>query len=168
MVMELLLGASRDSDGFSTLPRASASFRAERPWAVTAWLWSSLALVVGMLLTVALSLEQRRRVEAEQGVEFEARAQRRYDALHAQLQACGLLARTVQALYMTSQDVTPREFDHIYLNLRPRERFPSLLALAYAEREFRAGGERFITTRVAPLLGNERVGVLHPPQHFLP
>lgn len=111
----------------------------------------------GILLTAAISLEQQRRVDAEQRLAFEGLATRGYEALQAQLEACGLLSRTVQTLFLTSEEVTADEFEHIYLNLRPRERFPSLLALTYAERRLGPDGEQFITTRVAPLRGNERV-----------
>ena len=129
----------------------------ERPWAAAAWAWSLLALLAGILLTVAISLEQQRRVGAQQRQAFESLAERGYAALQAQLEACGLLSRTVQTLFMTSERVTAQEFELIYSNLRPRERFPSLLALTYAERRRDANGDRFITTRVVPVQGNERV-----------
>ena len=157
MVMGLPLGTSKDIDGFSTSPRSAASVPAIRPWAVTAWLWSVTALLAGILLTAAISLEQQRRADAEQRLAFDGLAVRGFEALRAQLEACGLLSRTVQTLFMTSEEVTLEEFEHIYQNLRPRERFPSLLALTYADRQMMADGEHFITTRVAPLQGNERL-----------
>ena len=157
MVMGLLLGTSKDVDGFSTSPRSTASVPAVRPWAVTAWIWSLTALLAGILLTAAISREQQRRMDAEQRLAFDGLAQRGFEALQAQLEACGLLSRTVQTLFMTSEEVTAEEFERIYQNLRPRERFPSLLALTYADRRLGTDGEHFITTRVAPLQGNERV-----------
>ena len=49
----------------------------------------------------------------------------------------------------------------MYANLRPREQFPSLQALAYAERRGDPrGGLRYPTTLVAPLAGNEALGGL--------
>ncbi|WP_232227547.1 bifunctional diguanylate cyclase/phosphodiesterase [Aerolutibacter daejeonensis] len=151
------MGTSKDVDGFSTSPRSTASVPAVRPWAVTAWVWSLTALLAGILLTVAISREQQRRVDAEQRLAFDGLAQRGFEALQTQLEACGLLSRTVQTLFMTSEEVTALEFEHIYENLRPRERFPSLLALTYADRRMMPDGEHFITTRVVPLQGNERV-----------
>lgn len=155
--MGLLLGASKDSDGFSNTLQSPAAQAGRRPWAITVWLWSAGALLAGTLLTGVLTLQQQRRLDAEQVRAFENVAQRGYDALRTQLEACGLLARTVQTLFLTSQTITEPEFRNLYDNLQPRDRFPGLLALAYADRFIANDGEHFITTRVVPLAGNERV-----------
>lgn len=152
-----LLGTSKEFDGFSTSQRSVASVQDERPWGVTVWAWSLAALLVGIVLTTVVTVAQQRRLDAEQRQAFDAMADRGYEALRAQLDACGMLARTVQTLFLTSEQVTAQEFDDIYANLNPRERFPGLLALAYAERRPTPEGDRFITTRVVPLAGNERV-----------
>ena len=127
-------------------------------------LWGVAALLIGLSLSVlAAWLHHAALAESERN-EFEQRAERSFDAVELQLKSCGLLVRSVQALFLASEEVTAREFDSIYHNLRPRDLFPSLQAIAYAERlvteanpESPVPHERFITTLVAPTLGNERV-----------
>ena len=63
-------------------------------------------------------------------------------AVQSQLQNCGLLVRTVQALFLASDQVTSREFDSIYSNLRPHDLFPSLQAMAYSERRVEPESDR--------------------------
>ena len=150
------MGASSDFDGLSS-PAQADSGTAGPPWSAAAWLWSLLALALGVTLSLWLAGQQQRRHAADEAVAFQSVAARSHDALVQQLEACGWLVRSVQTLFLTSDDVTPREFDNVYANLRPHERFPSLLALAYAQREARADGEHFITTLVAPRAGNARV-----------
>ncbi len=127
------------------------------PWIAGAWIWSLLAFLLGAGLSLWVASQQQRRHDAEQMAAFRSVAERSYAALGQHLDACGWLVRSVQTLFLASDDVTPEEFGTVYTNLRPRERFPSLRALVYAHREVRADGEHFITTHVAPSLGNERV-----------
>ena len=129
-----------------------------------AWLWSVAALVVGLSLAVLAALLHHTELAKAERDQFEHRAERSFDAVEMQLKSCGLLVRSVQALFMASDEVTDREFDNIYANLRPRELFPSLQAIAYAERvttgasaEDPVPREHFITRLVAPKLGNERL-----------
>src|SRR5690606_39968772 len=67
------------------------------------------------------------------------------------LRTCEMLARSVQSLFLASAEVEPDEFDNLYENLRPRQRFPSLQAVAYAER---GDDGHYLTTLVAPSAGN--------------
>lgn len=121
-----------------------------------AWLWSLGALVVGLGLSLlAASVHSHSLARSEQ-VRLERLAERSFDSLESKLQTCGLLLRSVQALFLSSDDVTAEEFAAMYSNLRPREQFPSLQAIAYAERrvEEGTGVEHYVTTLVAPLSGN--------------
>ena len=121
-----------------------------------AWLWSLGALVVGLGLSLlAASVHSHSLARSEQ-VRLERLAERSFDSLESKLQTCGLLVRSVQALFLSSDDVTAEEFAAMYSNLRPREQFPSLQAIAYAERrvEEGTGVEHYVTTLVAPLSGN--------------
>jgi CHASE1-domain containing sensor protein len=77
--------------------------------------------------------------------------------LRNQLHACEALARAVQTVFQSSGQVTAQEFAHVYANLRPRERFPSLQALAFARREPRPDGDHYITELVAPEDGNRAI-----------
>lgn len=88
--------------------------------------------------------------------------QRQVDLAHAalaqQLENAGLLVRTVQALFLASEEVTPDEFELIYRTIDPRSAFPSLLAFAYAHRVPEPGQpDRYPTRMVAPLEGNESI-----------
>ncbi len=65
--------------------------------------------------------------------------------------------RAVQTLFLASDEVTRAEFANFYSNMRPREQFPSLLALAYAQRESGPNGDHYVTRWVEPQTGNEAV-----------
>ena len=129
-----------------------------------AWLWSLGALVVGLLLSLLAGWTHHEALlKSEHGL-LERRAERSFDALEMQLKSCALLVRSVQALFLASDEVNAREFESIYSTLRPRELFPSLQAMAYSTRletqpsaREPAPRVRFITTLVAPTAGNERL-----------
>jgi diguanylate cyclase (GGDEF)-like protein/PAS domain S-box-containing protein len=155
------LGASPDSDGFpdgfqSALPDAPARPRRIAP-IVPPWAWSLLALLLGLGLTVWASSLQHRRVVEQREADFAQAAREGTDAVAAGLQACGRLLRAVQTVFIASQDVDPAEFSHLYRNLRPRDEFPSLQAIAYSRREPAPGGDRYLGVLVEPRAGNERV-----------
>ena len=124
-----------------------------------AWLWSLGALLAGLLAAAgAASLLQASLARSERD-QLALRAERSFAAVQGQLQNCGLLVRTVQALFLASDEVEPAEFAAIYSNLRPRELFPSLQAVVYSQRRPGAPGGRdaFISTMFAPAAGNERL-----------
>lgn len=125
------------------------------PWRPTAYRWSLLALLLGLAATLLLHQQQQRRQDAEQALIHDELARKSYAALQMQLQSAEFLLRAMQTLFLASDTVTATEFRHFYVNLRPRERFPGLLALAYAQREIRPDGEHYITRWVEPLAGNE-------------
>lgn len=121
-----------------------------------AWLWSLGALVVGVgLSALGASFHHQVLARAEQ-VRLERLAERSFDAVDGKLQTCGLLVRSVQALFLSSDHVSWAEFEAMYANLRPREQFPSLQAIGYAERSVdeASGAEHYVTTLVAPVSGN--------------
>ena len=125
------------------------------------WHWATLAFVTGLMLAIAAAALHAR-VQARDHERQVARlAERSFDAIERQLHTTGLLVRLIQTLFHTSDRVEPEEFAAMYANLRPREQFPSLQALAYAERRGDPrGGLRYPTTLVAPLAGNEALGGL--------
>ena len=84
-------------------------------------------------------------------------AGRTYAALHGKLHSAESMLRAVQTLFLASDEVTQREFANFYTNMHPRDQFPGLLALAYAQRETGPQGDRFVTRWVAPRVGNESV-----------
>ncbi|RDZ29797.1 EAL domain-containing protein [Lysobacter silvisoli] len=116
-----------------------------------------LALLLGVGLTLWLGGAQHRRVVDDRTAALDAGAQRVFHSLNDRLHACELLLRSVQTLFLTSDEVTAQEFANLYANVRPRERFPSLQAMGYSRRETRVDGDHYITDLVAPLAGNERV-----------
>ena len=119
--------------------------------------WGLVAMLCGVALSLVLQHQQHQRHAASQHGAWQALADRGFGALRDRLQSSERLVRSVQTVYLASDTITPTEFEHIYDNLRPRERFPSLLALAYVRRELHADGEHYITERVAPIQGNESV-----------
>lgn len=127
-----------------------------------AWLWSFAALVLGLMASGLAASLHAEALDRGREQRLQRLAERSFEAIEGQLQTCGLLVRSVQALFLASDTVTPGEFEAIYANLRPREQFPSLQAMAFAERGDRPsagaepdGREHYLTTLVAPLAGNQ-------------
>ena len=131
--------------------------RAGAPFGAPAWVWSLLALALGIALSYWIATQQQRRSEAELQRTLAHIAHSGYIALIDQVRACELLVRAVQTLFVTSDDVDAARFADAYANLKPREAFPSLQAIVYARRESRPDGDHFISEMVAPLQGNARV-----------
>lgn len=131
----------------------------EKPsrWRPSAWLWALFALLAGLMLALAAYHQQQQRRLAEQSVAHGEMAGRTYAALQGRLHAAESMLRAVQTLFLASDEVTPAEFANFYINMRPRDQFPSLLALAYAQREPGPQGDRFVTQWVEPRVGNESV-----------
>ncbi len=142
----------------ASLPAFAAEGTASRP-PQGSWtgLWVLLTLLLGVGLTLLLHHQQRMRQQVAERAAMHELADKNYAALQARLSSSELLMRALQTLYIASDEVTEADFTHFYENLRPRELFPSLRALAYAQRERSADGEHYITRRVQPLAGNERL-----------
>ncbi|MGH8072550.1 MAG: bifunctional diguanylate cyclase/phosphodiesterase [Lysobacter sp.] len=124
------------------------------PLGVAGWVWALVALLLGVGLSVWFSQGQQQRVEARRHAELEATADTIAASVDDRLRTCEMLARSVQSLFLASAEVEPSEFENLYRNLRPRERFPSLQAVAYAER---GSDGHYVTTLVAPSAGNAAV-----------
>jgi len=122
-----------------------------------AWLWTFAALLLGLGMTAITTRMHHNALAQAESAQAARLAERSFDAVESQLRSCGLLVRSVQALFLASQEVTPDEFETIYTNLRPREHFPSLQAIGVAHRELRADGEHFVTDLVTPRDGNQRL-----------
>jgi len=127
-----------------------------------AWLWSAGALLVGLALSVLAAALHHDALDRSDRVRLDRLAERSFEAVESQLQTCGLLVRSVQSLFLASDTVTAEEFESIYANLRPREQFPSLQAMAFALRSDRPalgaepdGREHYLTVLAAPRAGNE-------------
>ena len=148
------MGESHDSDGFARAPQPGDGAGGVAPLGVAAWVWALVALLVGVALSIWLAQGQQQRVDARRHAELQAAADSIAAAVGDRLRTCEMLARSVQSLFLASAEVEPGEFDHLYENLRPRERFPSLQAVAYAER---GPDGRYVTTLVAPAAGNAAV-----------
>jgi diguanylate cyclase (GGDEF)-like protein len=127
------------------------------PWRLTAWLWSLLALLAGLTLALAVHHQQRQRQEVERTHLRNELANKTYAGLQSKLHSAESLLRAVQTLFLASDEVAATEFHTFYTNLRPREQFPSLLALAYAQREAGPDGVHYVTHWVEPMAGNEAV-----------
>ena len=127
------------------------------PWRLTACLWGMLALLSGLALALAVYHQQKQRREVEQTFVRDELANKAYAALQTKLHSAESMLRAVQTLFLASDEVTATEFNSFYTNLRPREQFPSLLALAYAQREPGPDGWHYMTRWVEPIEGNGAV-----------
>jgi diguanylate cyclase (GGDEF)-like protein/PAS domain S-box-containing protein len=145
-----------DSDGFTPDLQVPPQPRAPVPGA-PAWSWGLVALLLGAALAFWASGHQRERAAAERQAAFAKLAQQSFDAIAGNLHACELLLRSVQTVFLASDDVNAAEFTNLYANLRPRGEFPSLQALAFARRQPGPDGDHFLSDLVEPLAGNERV-----------
>ena len=114
-------------------------------------------MALGVAVTLWAAGHQRDRIEATRSAAFTKLERDSLRAVTDNLRACERLLRSVQTVFMASDAVSADEFATLYQTLRPRAEFPSLQALAYAERTPVEGGERFITRLVAPRAGNEAV-----------
>ena len=151
------MGASTDFDGFGPDPQADPESRGDAPLGIPAWVWSVLVLAFGVGCTLWAAGVQQARMQSEHDKTLVAVAEGAPAALRSELLACELMVRALQSLYLASTDVTPREFSNVYENLRPREVFPSLQAVAFARRVPMAGGDHYITELVAPIEGNRSI-----------
>ena len=137
------LESARTDDGASSdapLPMARPS-----PWRLSAWLWSLLALLGGLAVTLLVYQQQQQRHLAEQSFVRSELAGKTFSALQGKLHSAEAMLRAVQTLFLASDEVTQTEFASFYTNLRPREQFPSLLALRDAVGRARCrkcGGDR--------------------------
>ncbi|MFC0676983.1 EAL domain-containing protein [Lysobacter korlensis] len=146
--------ASKDSDGFAQDPQEPP----EQGWNHwQAGLWSLLALLAGLALSVWLAQMQQQRVDERRRQGLEQVANDTHAALRDRIEEAALLLRGLQTIYATSQSVEPDEFAASFTNLEPQTRFPSLQAFAYAQRERRDGRDFFPVVLVAPLPENERL-----------
>ncbi len=127
------------------------------PFSAVAWIWSLVALAFGIALTYWIAIQQQERNQAEEQRAFAHVANGVHLALVEQLDACERLVRAVQTLFLTTQDLDDARFANAYANLQPREAFPSLQAIVYAQRMPRPDGDHYVSQMVAPLQGNERV-----------
>ncbi|MEO6800165.1 MAG: EAL domain-containing protein [Rhodanobacter sp.] len=136
---------------------ADTSVGGRSRWRPGAWLWGLLALFAGLTLAFAAHHQQQQRYEAERALVRAEMAGRTYMALQNKLHSAESMLRAIQTLFLASDEVTQPEFASFYSNMRPREQFPSLLALAYAQREPGSHGDRYVTRWVEPQAGNEAV-----------
>lgn len=148
------MGASTDFDGFGQEPQADPESRGDAPLGIPAWLWSLVVLVIGVGLAIWAANVQQARMQGERDAALLGLAEAAPEALRSDLLACELMVRALQSLYLASNAVSPQEFNNVYENLRPREVFPSLQAVAFARRARTGDGDHFITELVAPTEGN--------------
>ena len=147
------LGASPDSDRFTTDLQVPAPGTGA-PGGVPGWLWSLVALAIGVALTLWVSGLQYQRAGAEHRAAILQLEEDSFAGVAGSLQACERLLRSVQTVFLASDAVSADEFAHLYENLRPRMLFPSLQALAFAERRARMRGSIAASFRVRRLIAD--------------
>ncbi|MDI1253271.1 EAL domain-containing protein [Thermomonas sp.] len=123
-----------------------------------AWIWPLFAFCLGMSLTLWLVQGEKNRIQREEQLAFTSETMRIAESIHAQLIQCGQILREFQSILLASDRMSPDEYALAYRNLQGNnpEGF-SLQAIAYAERRPTPVGETFLTTRFAPLEGNETI-----------
>ncbi len=118
------------------------------------WGWVALTLLLGLALTLLLYRQQQLQWRQDQAKATAQLAEKTALALTARLASSELLMRSVQTLFIASDQVTEQDFAHLYANLRPRTLFPSLVAMAYAQREGGPQSSHYITRWMQPQAGN--------------
>ncbi|MBD8872727.1 EAL domain-containing protein [Rhodanobacter sp. DHB23] len=117
-------------------------------------MWSLLALLLGLALSLLVQNQQWRREQVEQRSARTELANKVYAGLQGRLQLLETLMRATQSLYLASDSVEPGEFEDFYRNMRPGERFPDLLALSYASRTQDADGVHYVVRLTEPRKAN--------------
>ncbi len=135
----------------------SRGWLAETARGLHAWGWGIAALLFGLALTAWIGHVEWGRERRDQERAFKESADAIVFALRSELQACELVVRSMQSLYLASETVTPAEFASAYENLEVRRQLPSLQALSFAERTTEAGEARFIVRRVEPRVPSNAV-----------
>ncbi|SKA17719.1 bifunctional diguanylate cyclase/phosphodiesterase [Novilysobacter spongiicola] len=146
-----------DSDGFSQAPQPGRVEADVSPLGVRPWVWALAALLCAILASFLFAGLQQRNAEQVARQNLEALGSATAKAIADQLEMAELVARSVQATFLASEEVDAGEFEIVYASLRPRDRFSSLQALAYAERRPAAGVNEWRTTLVQPVEGNARL-----------
>lgn len=124
---------------------------------INPWAAGLIAFALGMALTLWLTRGEQRRADREHLEAFVDNARGIAAAIGSQLSDCERLIRTLQSVFMASDEVTPDEFQQVYENLQSDRARVHLQALAYAQRVRMPGGDHYITTMFAPLHGNELI-----------
>lgn len=148
------------SDGFpavGTAPPEAADRDEAALRGLPAWGWALLVLLLGMAATLWAATRQYQHAQARHEAGLRDVVARSEEALASSLGDCALLLRSMQTVFIASEEVSPAEFAAAYAVLRPREVLPSLQAFGYAQRELRADGEHYVNTMIAPRAGNTRV-----------
>jgi diguanylate cyclase (GGDEF)-like protein/PAS domain S-box-containing protein len=113
--------------------------------------------LLSLLVTGWLLGEYRQLRAGEQQEAVNRASERTLHALRSQLEGCGQLLRSIQALFLGTGTVEPEGFQRIYAVLRPRESFAGLQAVAFARRSAVGEPLSYVTELVAPAVGNERL-----------
>lgn len=75
-----------------------------------AWWWSLAALLIGLALSVLAAGFHRDSLAAAERIRLERLSGNAFDAVEGKLHTCGLLVRSLQALFLSSDEVTAEEF----------------------------------------------------------
>jgi len=119
--------------------------------------WALLALVIGLVITIAANQIDREKNESEYRRNFEESARRITRSIEQQLDGCETILRSLQAIFLASGDVDADDFDRAYETLNSGGLSPSLKAVAFTERVRMPDGDHFITRFARPLPENEAI-----------
>lgn len=119
---------------------------------------AAAALLVGLAFSAAIAHWHYRTVVEDQRIQLERIAERTVGNVSNELDLAGRLVRAVQAVFLSSDDLTEEEFILLHQGLDADGSFTALRALAYSVRERSVDGpDRYITRMIAPTTGNEPV-----------
>ena len=122
---------------------------------MTAWLWSLVALLLGLVCSVLVAQWQHDKLVDERRQQLANVAARSAERLNNELAAAGQMIRALQAAFLSAERVTAEEFATLYRILDQDHHVPALRMLEFARRSRGGDGERFLTTMVAPSAGNQ-------------
>ena len=124
--------------------------RPRLPGGGQAWILGVLALLFGLALTAWISRVEWGRERAERQRSLDIAASDIEAALRSELDACEMLLRSMQSIYLASRDVDAGEFQAAFEGLRVLGNLSSLQALSLAERIDRPDGVHYVITRMQP------------------
>ena len=114
------------------------------------WLLGMLAMLFGIFLTGWISYVDWTRDHADNQRMFAVAAKEVESALRSKLAACEQLLRSMQSVYIASENVNEVEFKAAFDSLQAMRQLSSLQAVSLAERRELPDGDHFVVTTVQP------------------
>lgn len=149
---------SRTPPASATDPAGAVGAASGAAWYRSPLLAAGSVFVLSILLVLSAAVPYRQALLRDQLSFLPAAAERVGLAVLSQLKALGQAARSLQVGLENDPDMSQTAFDRLAEQLKVRENFPSVMAMAYARKRLDEQGRvHYYTELISPALGNERL-----------